>query len=84
MATVLADKAAIDSIQAALATLTTDTSKSLTDIAAKIASLQSTTPDPATATELGNILTSVQSLDSQIKAADPIQVIVNPGPTPVP
>ena len=84
MATVLVDKAAIDSVKTALDTLTTDTSKALTDIAAKIASLQSTTPDPATATELGNILTSVNTLDLQIKAADPIQVIVNPGPTPAP
>lgn len=79
---VTVDKTQIDAVQTALATLTTDTSTALADIAAKISALQAQTADPATATELGNILTSVQALDAQVKGADPGPVVVNPSPAP--
>lgn len=71
MAIVSVDSTKIDAVNTAIETLTTDTSTALADIAAKIAALQNQTPDPATATELGNILTSVQALDTSVKAADP-------------
>lgn len=71
MALVTVDSTKIDAVNTALQTLTTDTTTALADIAAKIAALQNNTPDPTTAAELGNILTSVQTLDSNIKAADP-------------
>lgn len=71
MASVIVDSTKIDAVNAALQTLTTDSSAALSDISAEIASLKNTTPDPATATALDNILTSVQTLDGNIKAADP-------------
>jgi len=71
MALVTVDSTKIDAVNTAITTLTTDTTTALADIAAKIAALQNNTPDPATAAELGNILTSVQTLDTNIKAADP-------------
>lgn len=78
MAIVTVDRSKIDAVNTAVQTLTVDTSAALADIAAEIASLKNTTPDPATATELDNILTSVQNLDSNIKAADPGPVVPAP------
>lgn len=80
MALVTVDSTQIDNINTAVQALTADTSKALSDIAAKIAALQSSTPDPATATELGSILASVQSLDSQVKSADPGTITPTPPP----
>lgn len=71
MALVTVDSAQIDAINTAVQGLKADTATALADIAAKIASLQTATPDPATATELGNILTSILTLDASVKSADP-------------
>ena len=82
MELVTVDKSQIDAVQTGVATLKADTSSALGDIAAKLSSLQSATPDSATATELGGILSDVQTLDANVKGADPGPIApVTPAPT---
>ena len=80
MALVTVDSTKIDAVNAALATLTTETSTALADIAAEITALKNNTPDPTTATELDSILTSVNAMGTSIKAADPGPITTAPPP----
>lgn len=105
MALVTVDKDQIDAVNAAVSKLTTDVTAGLTnlgtelatglaDLAAKITAAQgSPTVDPATATELGGILTSLGALDSStalsigtlvgdVQGADPGPVAATPATPP--
>ena len=61
--------ATIADLATAIATLKTDTSKALADIAAKLAAIPTT--DPATQAAIDQAVTDITNLDSQIKGADP-------------
>ena len=74
MALVQVDSAQIQELVTAVATLKTDTSTSLADIAAKLGSISSTA-DPATATALQGVLSDIATLDGNIKAADPAAAV---------
>lgn len=67
---------ATDSISQALATLASDTSAALADIKAQVQTLQSEAGDPG---KVQAIVDQIDSLDSQVKAADP-----GASPTPTP
>ena len=83
MALVVVESTKIDAVNAAVATLMDDTSKSLTDIAAEIASLKGTlTADPVASAALDSILGKVNTLNSTVVAADPGAIIPAPNPTP--
>lgn len=82
MALVTIDSTKVDAINAAVDTLTNDTSKSLTDIAAEIAALKAGTADPVTSAALDAILTKVNALNTNVVAADPGTVIGGPVPNP--
>lgn len=72
------DTADIQAVQNGIATLKTDTAKSLADIAAKIGAVP--TADPATEAALQAILGDVNTLDTSIKAADPGAPLPAPAP----
>lgn len=85
MALVAVDSAKIDAVNAAVDTLTNDTSKSLTDIATEITALKSAggaVADSAAQAALDSILLKVNNLNTNVVAADPGAIV--PAPTPVP
>jgi len=85
MALVVVDKAQIDGLVAAIATLKTDESTVLADVAA---ALKAGIPaaDPATAAVMTQAVTDLTAADTALKAADPGTVPTAPAPpgTPTP
>ncbi len=83
MALVVVDKAQIDGLVAAIATLKTDEGTVLTDVAAALkAGLP--TADPATAAVMTQAITDLTQADNVLKAADPGAPVTAPAPPGTP
>jgi len=79
MALVVVDKAQIDGLVAAIATLKTDESTVLADVAAALKA-GIPTADPATAAVMTQAVTDLTAADTALKAADPGTVPTAPAP----